>query len=119
MEELWVTEAAEDGAKIALRRASTWSKLKISKFGWKRSQHCDNITYPLANYTLPTTGWKEIIVQATESGTDVSVDGVPVGEFRVNIDDTTTNVPLAFVAPVHIISGELQRFTLWDGLVSV
>ncbi|KZV69808.1 glycoside hydrolase family 20 protein [Peniophora sp. CONT] len=78
-----------------------------------------NITYPLSNYTLPSTGWTQIVVQGTESGTEVFVDGEPVGEFRVDIDATTTSVPLAFVAPVHTINAGLTRFTLWDGLVSV
>ncbi|VDB91480.1 unnamed protein product [Peniophora sp. CBMAI 1063] len=78
-----------------------------------------NITYPLANYTLPTVGWTEIVLQGTESGTGAFVDGVRVGEFRVDIDDTTTSVPMAFVAPVRVINANLAGFTLWDGLVSV
>lgn len=85
-----------------------------------------NITYPLANYSVPnsvsSSSWMEIIITGTEKGTSAFVDGVHVGDFLVTIGGTSLVEPMAFVAPllrIGLPGGTVSRFVVWDGIQDV
>lgn len=84
-----------------------------------------NFSWPLLNYTLPTSGaslWREIMVAGTENRTFAYVDGEFVGEYEIGVDGTTVMAPMSFVAPVQRIGnglGSVAKFVVWDGFKDI